>query len=76
MRKYNKWNEVYEFTKYRMEIFTGRCKGVYMYNEIREERNWLVKMSEFIEEGTEIFFLERVMDNSNVYNVTGYIRKD
>ena len=76
MRKYKNWHEVYEFTKYRMEIFTGRCKGVYMYNELREERNWLVKMSEFIEEGTEIFFLERVMDNSNVYNVTGYIRKD
>lgn len=76
MKKYNRWKDVYEFTRYRMEIFTGRCKGVYMYEDIKDERNWLVKMSEFIEQGTEIYFLERMTDTSKVYNVTGYIRKD
>ena len=76
MKKYRSWNEIYEFTKYRMEILTGRCKGIYMYDNRTEERNWLIKMGEFIEPGTEVFFLERISDNSKNYNITGYIRKD
>lgn len=75
MMKYKKWSEVYNFTRYRMEIFTGKCKGIYMYQDISEETHWLVQMSEFIEPKTEIFFLERIGD-SNKYDLTRYVRKD
>ena len=78
MKKFNKWKEVKEeryFHKYRMEILQGRCKGVYMYSDISEERHWLINMGEFIESGTEIFFLEKIGD-TEYYELTGFIRKD
>lgn len=62
MKRYNNITEVKpnEYGKYRLEIFKGKYKGCYIYDTVREEREFLIKISVDIELDTMIFFSERV----------------
>lgn len=78
MNKYKSFKDIpthTEYKKYRMDIFTGKCKGIYMYDTLHEERNWFIKMGDFIEEKTEIFFMEKLGESNN-YEVKDYIVKE
>lgn len=75
MRKFNEWSEVEVYTKYRIDILDGEHKGIYLYNDKKDEADWLLNVASQFNEGTKIFFLERIGEIFNVYEITGMIKR-
>ena len=78
MIKYENFSDVWAFSKYRIDILSGKYKGVYMYDLKHEENQMLLQFGKDIEDGTKIFFFERItnkIDGKALYDIYDIIIK-
>ena len=72
MIKYENFSDVWAFSKYRIDILSGKYRGVYMYDLKHEENQMLLQFGKDIEDGTKIFFFERItnkIDGKALYDI-------